>query len=183
MNKNLILTWLPVAAIITLIFGTIYAAVQQDLRQSANDPQIQLAEDTSFVIGGGVSPASLFGPSPTVNLETSLATFAMVFDTSGKIVASSGFLGGSIPVPPAGVFDYARTHADDRLTWQPASGVRVAAVVKYFHASTTGYILVGRNMREVEKRESQISMMVLLGWIASIVISIGSVWLKRRNVQ
>jgi hypothetical protein len=176
MNIKTFLNWLLIAAIITVIFGTIYVTIQQNIRQAANDPQIQLAEDASLVIGKGASPAALLGPTPSVDFGMSLSPFAMVFDSSGKLVNSSGSLNGSVPVPPAGVFDYARAHADDRLTWQPAAGVRIAAVVTYFKASTTGYVLVGRNMREVEKRESQTGTLVLIGWIVSIVASGGLAW-------
>ena len=39
--------FLPVAVLATLCCGLVYAALQHDLRTGANDPQIQLAEDTA----------------------------------------------------------------------------------------------------------------------------------------
>ena len=43
MNKISFLNYLLVIAIITIIFGVIYALVQQNYRTGANDPQIQIA--------------------------------------------------------------------------------------------------------------------------------------------
>ncbi len=39
--------WLPLAIVITALSGFIYLVGQQNLRMSANDPQIQLSEDTA----------------------------------------------------------------------------------------------------------------------------------------
>jgi len=41
------LKWVPFATTLTLICALIYGVVQQDLRQTANDPQIQIAEATA----------------------------------------------------------------------------------------------------------------------------------------
>jgi hypothetical protein len=46
-SGNTFLRWLPLAVAITILAGLVYATVQQSLRQGANDPQIQLAEDTA----------------------------------------------------------------------------------------------------------------------------------------
>ncbi len=37
--------WLPIAVALSAVTFLLYAAVQQELRLSANDPQIQLSED------------------------------------------------------------------------------------------------------------------------------------------
>jgi hypothetical protein len=44
--KTIIKHWLLVAIIITGFSGLLEATVQQVIRQSADDPQIQMAEDT-----------------------------------------------------------------------------------------------------------------------------------------
>ena len=41
------------AVIITGLSGLIYATVQQNIRQSADDPQIQMAEDTAAQLANG----------------------------------------------------------------------------------------------------------------------------------
>ena len=40
------LPWFASLAILVVVFGTIYGAVQQSQRSDANSPQIQIAEDT-----------------------------------------------------------------------------------------------------------------------------------------
>src|SRR5438270_7168527 len=55
------LYWLPVALAITVLSGLVYVAVQQDLRQGANDPQIQMAEDAAVQLEAGQQPAAVVG--------------------------------------------------------------------------------------------------------------------------
>ena len=157
MQKHLIKNWLPLAVASTVIMVTVYAAVQQEYRQSANDPQIQLAEDGAAYLSAGVSPTALFAASGRVDMHASLASFAIVYDDSGKPVAASGYLNGTVPQLPAGVIDYARTNVTDRITWQPASTTRVAAIVRHYRSGTgsttaSGFIVTGRNIREIESR-------------------------------
>ena len=45
--------WLPFAVIVTAFCGLAYVTVQQALRQGANDPQIQMAEDAAAALDGG----------------------------------------------------------------------------------------------------------------------------------
>ena len=51
---------------VTVAFGTLYAAVQQDYRQSANDPQIAMAEDAANALKGGDVPASVVPRKPVL---------------------------------------------------------------------------------------------------------------------
>jgi hypothetical protein len=61
-------------------------------------------------------------------------------------------LEGNLPTVPKGVLDSAKQNGEDRVSWQPAASVRVAAVIVSYK---DGYVLAGRNMREVEQREIQ----------------------------
>jgi hypothetical protein len=45
--------WLPLAIAITLLCGLVYVAVQQEVRLSANDPQIGMAEDLAAALSHG----------------------------------------------------------------------------------------------------------------------------------
>src|SRR5581483_1399921 len=115
--------WLPVAAASTLLAGFSYTAVQQDLRQSANDPQIQLAEDTATAIAGGQAAQAVLPPGQ-VDIAHSLAPYIAVYDGGGSALASSGTLDGKPPILPEGVFGYVAHHGEDRFTWQPRPGIR-----------------------------------------------------------
>ncbi len=159
--------WLPLAVVTTALIGVMNLVVQQDLRQSANDPQIQIAQDAAAVLGQGQSP-NLFGK---VDIAKSLASYVVVYDAAGQPVAGTGFLNDQLPTLPAGVFDFAQTHVDDRLTWQPKPGVRSAIVVVHFSGQQQGFVMAGRSLREVEIRESNLNAETSLGWIATLIAS------------
>jgi hypothetical protein len=86
-TRTQVLDWLELFAP-AVVGGTVLAllvsvAVQQDLRQSANDPQIQMAEDLAADLSTGTDPHTA-APVRRVNIAWSLAPFIMVFDEAGK---------------------------------------------------------------------------------------------------
>jgi hypothetical protein len=169
--KRILRQWLPLAIVITAFSGLVYLAVQQVLRQDANDPQIQMAEDAAAALARGETVASVL-PAGQVDVAQSLAPFVIVFDDAGTPVASSGQLHGQTPVIPAGVFDYVRQHGEDRITWQPEPGVRIASVIVGYTGTSSGFVLAGRSLREVEKRESQAQTEAGLAWIVTLLGSL-----------
>jgi hypothetical protein len=161
-----LLPYLGAAVIMTVLFGTIYVGEQTILRQDANDPQIQLAEDVASQLNGGASPTDVIAGA-RVTMQTSLAPFIIVYNSSDQVVAGSGYLQGSIPSIPLGVLA-ATTPTHDRLvTWQPAAGVRDATVTV---AANHYYVLSGRSLREVEQRETKLLELTSAGWGVSIVV-------------
>ncbi len=163
--------WLAGAGVITILSGFIYGAVQQDLRQSANDPQIQMAEDAARWLEGGALPLSVL-PVITVDISQSLSPYLIVFNEQHNPLATSATLHGTTPVPPEGVFAFARTHGEDRLTWQPEIGVRSAIVVIHYGGPQPGFVLTGRSLREVEKREEKLSFMTTAAWLIALFVSL-----------
>lgn len=161
--------WLPLALAITLICGLVYLAVQQDLRQGANDPQIQIAEDLREDLNKDKKLENLVKnidpDSIGVDLNKSLAQFVIVFDEQNHPTFSDASLDGRIPTPPKGVFDYVASGHQDMFTWEPKVGVRIAAVVLKYKK---GFVLAGRSLREVEKREDNLLKTVELGWAVAI---------------
>jgi len=175
--------WLPIAAVVVVLSAVIYATVQQSIRTGADDPQLQIAGDLAAQLGGGAAPGSLLGPAK-VDLATSLAPYAIVFDQSGAVLASTGVLGGSTPTPPPGVLRAARDHRND-LTWEPKDGVRSAIVVQPWRAGDrTGTVLVGRSLTEVEKRETTLLWLTAAGTAGGLAVTaaacVVAVWLRRR---
>lgn len=166
-----ILYWLPVALSITVLSALVYLAVQQSFRQTANDPQIQMAEDAASQLEAGGQPQALMSASK-VDMARSLAPFLIIYDDAGRVTASSVQLEGRTPSLPDGVFSAVRQSGEDRLTWQPQEGVRNAAVVTRFGGAKPGFVLAGRSLREVENRESQLTEMVALAWVAALVGSL-----------
>ncbi|MEP6645109.1 MAG: hypothetical protein ABJA69_11470, partial [Acidobacteriaceae bacterium] len=162
--------------ITTFVAGTGYVISQQVLRASANDPQIQLAEDGAQRLSAGEHPAAVVADQK-INMESSLAPFLIVYDEAGHPIASSGLLHGSVPTPPKGVFDYARANRQDTITWQPMRGVRIASVIE---RSRSSFVIAGRNMREVEARESMVLNLAAVCWlIANVALTF--LWLLSLN--
>ena len=169
--KNILRHWLPLAVVIVLLCGLVYLTVQQSLRMGANDPQIQMAEDAATSLAAGGAPVSNL-PITQLDISTSLAPFLVVYSDQGKPLASSGLLNGAAPLLPTGIFDYTRQKGEDRVSWQPESGVRVAAVVVAYGGSHPGFVLAGRSLREVEIREGQIEQIIGIVMLVTLVGSL-----------
>lgn len=168
--------WLPIAAAVTGLALAVILAVQTDLRLSGNDPQIQMAEDAADALADGTDIASVV-PATNVDLRTSLAPFLIVFDDQGAPIAASAELDGRMPQVPAGVFDYVRENGEDRVSWQPDPGVRIAAVVVKVDSPGRGFVLAGRSLREVEARKSVVQSQVGAGWLAILAATLVATWL------
>jgi hypothetical protein len=169
------ISWLPLGIAVTLVCLLVYATVQQDYRQSLNDPQIQMAEDAAAKLAAGARPSDVVPDPDSVNIVSSLSPWLAIYNGDGVSVVSSGVLNGGIPQLPQGVFAAARANAgkdttepyEDRITWQFAAGVRQAVVVAW-EPKTNQYIASGRNMREVEDREGDLSTLVAIAWIVTM---------------
>jgi hypothetical protein len=162
------------AGISTILALALYAIPQQVLRQGANDPQIAMASDLAvylnqYGVNDGLRQGALtIRGGAIVDMANSLSPFLIVYDDEGRALGSTGQFDGKAPAPPNGVFDYVRSHGEDRISWQPRHNVRIAAVVVRVKGSQPGFILAGRSLREVEARESQVSQMAGLAWIGML---------------
>lgn len=168
--------WIPLAIAITLTCGLIYVAVQQDLRQGANDPQIQISEDLANSFAQGQDPANLT-PSSSVDLSKSSALFVVVFDASQKVLVSTATLDGQTPNLPRGILDFAKSHKQNRLTWQPKPDVREATVITYFNDKQEGYVLVGRSLKLTEERVERLTKEIGLGYFVIMFLTFAASFL------
>lgn len=159
-HYSLILT----IGVLTVIFGTIYVVGQQILRQDANDPQIQLAQDIAQKLNAGGQPTDI--DNSMVNMATSLAPFIIIYDKAGVVVAGSGYLNGNLPTVPLGVLQHSTNAAFNAVTWEPAASVRIASVTV---SANNYYVLSGRSLKQVEARESTIMELALFGWLVTVV--------------
>ncbi len=169
--------WIPFALTITFFCMLVYGAVQHDIRIGANDPQIQMAQDASSSLSSGTTPSNLV-PNQQIDISKSLASYIIVYDVQGRIVASSANLHGNPPVVPNGIFDTTRQRGGElRFTWQPEEGVRQAVVLKSFSGKNSGFVLAGRSLLEIEKREDDVLLQVFLAWIVSLCGTFVAVWI------
>lgn len=161
--SNKVIFWLLSCFLITLFCGLVYASVQQSLRLSADDPQIQISQDVVNSLNQGADPRQL--SASNLDLRKSLSPFVVIYDKSGKAVASSGVIDGKPPVLPQGVFDFVSKHGEKRLSWQVEKGVRMASVVVKYK---NGFVLVARSLKEVEVREDIVLKFAVIAWILGI---------------
>lgn len=160
----LVFNALVLSALATGLALALNTIPQQVLRLGANDPQIQLADDLTVRLEEGTPPAEAL-PAGSVDMARSLSSFVIAYDDQGRPLASQAQLNGQTPTPPRGIFDYVRTHNEERISWQPRRDVRIAAVIQRVNGAHPGFVLAGRNMREVEAREALVGQLAGLTWI------------------
>lgn len=93
----------------------------------------------------------------------------MVYNDKGEPKDGTGFLDGQLPHLPQGVFDYARQHKQNRVTWQPRSAIRQAVVITTIE-NNGGFVAAGRSLTEIENRVQQLQTIVLIVWLACLAI-------------
>jgi hypothetical protein len=169
--KKAVKNWLLLVVVITLLLGINYIVIQQNLRLSGNDPQIQMALDSVLAFEAGL-PVDQILPDKKVDIAKSLSPFMIIYDLSGNVIASNAVLHNQTPLLPEGVLSYADQHGENRITYQPEPGVRSAVVIMPINSETAAYILVGRSLREVESRISLLTTQIGLGWGLSLFISL-----------
>jgi hypothetical protein len=181
------------AGMATVLALALYVIPQQVLRTGADDPQVQLATDLAarldfYGVTSGLQQGALVNSGGVVDMARSLSPFLIVYDDQGRALGSNAQLDGQTPVPPKGVFDYVRTHGEERVTWQPVYGsraVRIAAVVERVNGSQPGFVLAGRSMREVQARIGHVQNLAGLAWLAMLgFIAIGTLvfgWITRKK--
>jgi len=155
---------------------------QQSLRQSANDPQIGMATDLASHLAKGTSPSTAV-PNDQTDMDASLSPFVIVYDEQGKVLASSAQLNGKVPQLPQGVLNYVRGHGEERITWAPRRDVRIASIVLHVAGPQGGFVVAGRNLREIEARKDLLMQLAAVVWLGLLgIIFVGTFlfgWLTR----
>lgn len=171
---------LVLAGISSMLALALYLIPQQVMRNGANDPQLEMATnlaarlDTSGVTGG-LRKGALGSGGSTVDMATSLSPFVIVYDDQGRPLGSTGQLDGQTPVLPKGVFDSVRAHGEERVTWRPGGGPRIAAVVERVNGREPGFVLAGRSLTEVQARIDHVRNLAGLTWLGMLaLIAVGT---------
>jgi hypothetical protein len=167
-SKKVGLVWMIIMFVITFTCSLAYLVAQQSLRLGANEIPAQLAMDTALKLQSGKNVATIM-PAEKVDISKSLTPFVMVFDDQKKLLSSSGIMDGHDPSYPLGVLDHVAKAGEERVTWQPQTGLRFATVaLKY----DKGYIVAARSLAETENLIDEIGKLVLLAWAAFLVFSL-----------
>jgi len=180
MIRKLLRLWLPMAVVWSLAAALVVGIEHQVIRLEANDPQVQLAEDTAQQLSAGADPKSLLAPA-SVDIARSLAPFVAIYDAAGAPVASTGMLDGAPPKLPGGVLEFARREGGHRLSWQPRKGVRQALVIVPVRGGQGGFAVAGRSLREVEQHKLQVLNLALLLWAGGLLACLLAALLVRER--
>jgi hypothetical protein len=168
---------LTAMVVTTILFATVYVVAQQLGRLSANDGPERLASQVAVEVQAGQS--TTLDAQPHVDLSRSLAPFVVVEDASGKPVAGSGFLTGSLVAVPIGVLTTAAKTGQDNVTWQPQRGLRFATVTL---RAGDRLVTAGQSLRPSELRDQTFQLLVGAGWLAAMLVLAGS-WLWRSRMR
>ncbi len=180
----------PGAIVLTILCGLVYVVTQQQLRQGANDPQIELVRNMELELQPGTHIPADYNTTDIVDVRHSLSTFVMIFDQDGQVLASTGKLDDDTLVVPTDLLAYMNEHWDEHaVTLQPTPKVRLAAVFKTVTLNKPGLqtvtVMAARSLQEVEKREQQVVLLVTTAWGVGMILIIGwsalRVYLKRRG--
>ncbi len=126
-----------------------------------------------------LSPSPPFLPAPPPRFGTFAKRrrrfaqngFALLLEYStGVINAAKKFSGGCVGFGLLESEDWKGCNSgENRITWQPRPDVRIASIILYYHSAVSeGYILAGRSLREIEKRESFLELQTVLALIATL---------------
>ena len=162
--------------LVTGIFGTVYVVAQQSVRASANtEPAAAAAREVQLLAAGSGTLSD-----QRVELTADSGPFVVVYDAGNAPVAGTVVRNGALPVVPSGVLATARLQGQDKVTWQPAAGLRFAVVAR---AGSDGRVVVGgQSLAPFEDRDTQTLMLVGVGWLASIVCLAGA-WILTRFLE
>jgi hypothetical protein len=164
--------------LVLTVWGTFAAmTIQGALRRSADQPQIQMAQDYAAALQSGSSLEETL-PPVHVDIQRSLEPFAIFYNPEGQPVGATGHIDQNVPKPPAGVFAYLRTHATDKFTWQPQPGLRIAAVARRVDGPQPGFVLVGRSLQMTELETNTLRRGTFLTWFMLMgLLAAGAIFL------
>lgn len=160
---------LPTFVTLTTIFLTIAVSGQQVLRMSANDPQVQFAEEVSSAVSGDVAPEAITG-QPRGDATKNLGPFLVIYAEDGKPLSSTADIDGNVPVLAKRTLDSIKKAGQKSFTWEPKKGFRTAAVSKYFKGEkSSGFVVVAKSLREVELRTMKLYLVSLAGYVLTLL--------------
>lgn len=170
----------PFAIVITLIYCALYIVLLQQYRQGLDDPQVQVSQDIALRLEKG-GEARQYIPPQEHDLERSYATFVALYSDQQSLIGSSGAIEGVVLAPSHEVFALVKDKGVHRFSWEPKKHVRIAAVMRYVSATTSTYVLVGRNMREGEGRMRAMGILVLSFWLITMGAALIALGLRRES--
>lgn len=161
--------WLAVVGSATLMLGAAYGMVQQSTRLAANEAPLAAIQSAKTQIEKGAAPESAV-PNANINIRTNDNLFIIVTDRDAKLLAGSAYLDDRVPLPPKSVFEDTKARGLDKVTWEPAQGIRLAIVASTYKtaAGVEGFVIAGQSLRPIQDRIKTSGLVAAAAWLASI---------------
>ncbi|KKP56005.1 MAG: hypothetical protein UR49_C0022G0010 [candidate division WS6 bacterium GW2011_GWF2_33_92] len=171
--------WIPYVICLTMTAGTLFVVLQQSLRLEGDNPQTQMAEDIAYNLDNGLL-ISQYITHDNIDISRSLDTFVIIYGNDNNKISSNANIHGQEPMIPVGVLEYAKENGQNKVTWQPETGVRIATVVNKYN---NGTVLVGRSLREIEDRVEYIGILIGLSYGLGLLSTFTWLYIieKKRN--
>ena len=170
--RAVLLSWLPIAFMISILIGFMYVAISQYARSAANEPQIYLAENLAADLFRNESPSAALS-NQNIDIERSVEPFVVLYDSNGRAADGTGKLDGNLPSLPQGTYEEARAQGEVRLTWKPKNHTNIATVVRYYQSEKrAGFVLAGKNLREVTTQRNNLLLTSAVAWALALIGSL-----------
>jgi hypothetical protein len=167
-------TWLAIVGTTMIVLLTAFVMVQQSTRLAANDAPLALNQAVRARLDNRYSPDAAVLTQPS-NLSD-LAPFAILTDSKLNVEASSTPAGKAMILPPSGSFAYTKAHGQNRFTWQPSPGLRIATIITSYQGGSQ-YIVTGQSLGEAQSRiQVYTALMVLAGLGVIIWATLALAW-------
>ncbi|MFP3579034.1 hypothetical protein [Arthrobacter sp. fls2-241-R2A-200] len=156
-----IIGWIAAAAVVTVVFCSVYIAFQQSGRRSADIAPAAAAASAVQMLATSVPSV------PRLELTPESGVFVLVYGSDDRPEAGTATLHGVLPTVPAGVLDTARRSGADAVTWQPEPGLRLAVVAR----SAEGKVVVaGQSLAPYEATDTMVMVYLMLGWFGCVLL-------------
>lgn len=171
-----IVGWLAAAVITTVVFASVYLALQQMARQEVNIAPAAAAAAQAQQIGS--DPAT----GPHLELTKDSGLFLIVYGGDNKVIHTTVALHGEVPNLPVGVLEATRARGTDAVTWEPEPGLRMAIVSRDVGGKV---VVAGQSLTPYEAIDKRTQLVLAAGWLASMVLLgvayLLTVWQSRRR--
>jgi sensor histidine kinase regulating citrate/malate metabolism len=160
--------WILLSICLTLLISAVYVGIQQLNRLSENEPLVQIATEVANSLENDQETNLSL---PIIDIQKSQSLFVILYDSEQQPIKYNAKLGQNPAFPPIGILESAKQYGENRVTWQPAKGLRFATVTVYYNGTKSGYVLVGKSLTEAEYRIDMIGQVIFLIWLLSMVVT------------
>lgn len=149
-------------ALVSVVCAGVTVSLFRTYRSAAQEPQGQIAESVVKLLALDVAPSEIVVGVDKTDIRTSAAPWVVIYDAHTAPLASSALLDNAVPHIPEGVFTYAKSAGENRVTWQPDQGVRHSIVV--MPAGDEYFVVSGRSLSETETELGRLYKQLAIVW-------------------